>query len=52
MNKHQEHHHEIHHHEHLENHTHADIRDGASGEKDDRELMMDELENRLFERAR
>jgi hypothetical protein len=52
MNQHQEHHHGLHHQDHSETHTQADMHSATTGEMNDRESLLDELEKMMFERAR
>jgi hypothetical protein len=52
MSQHQEHHNGLHHQDHSENHAQMDINDAATGETNDRESVLDELEKMMFERAR
>jgi hypothetical protein len=55
MNQYQEHHHglhALHHQDQSENHSQIDISEPATGETNDRESVLDELERMMFERAR
>ena len=53
MNQHQDHHHGLHHQDHAESFTQQiGICEPATGETDNRESVLDELEKTMFERAR